>query len=703
MPVASQPPDSLVADLLERIATARDVVEAVSFVLDRVAEEAGYERAILVLRDGDGARAVGWGVDDPLIRQVLEDREGELLDLLPSHEGGSRLLDAPPVFVAMGFEASVLLPIEHHDGRILGGVFGDRGELGARAERASTLLRRIAPTLERFVELERLAGRQQKLAHQRDLLTGIVNSLSDPVILTDAHNNIVLANRRAEQLLSATSEDSEGRRRAVQINNLLFTSFLTQGVIGVRAAGSRELNLVDPSDGSDLLFEVISVEAPPTSGRDERGVVSILRDITDLKRAVAELEAEFNRSRVAEHRARRERDRLNAILENVSDPILVTDDQSNLILMNREAERLFVVQSRAEGDTPDRRRVRANDTKVTTLISDFLLQTDRRRVERVELVDPESGREFAAEAVSSKILNERGEPVAIVTIVHDLTQVVENQRLARELRDLNEDLEDRIIRATSELAERNTRLEWQSRELEKASRLKSEFLANMSHELRTPINALLGYTALMQERIYGDLTEKQHTALEKIRGASRHLLELINDILDLSKIEAGKMQVHLEDVRLQEIGVEVSQTVEPMVSSKGLRFVRDLEPELPAIRTDRTKIRQIVLNLLSNAIKFTHEGSITLRVAGSGSMVRITVQDTGIGISPDNLQSIFEEFRQVDGSHTREYGGTGLGLSITKKLIDLLGGRITVASAPGKGSSFNVELPVSGPPAADTT
>ena len=703
MAVASQPPDSLVADLLERIATARDVVEAASFVLDRVAEEAGYDRAILVLRDGDAARAVGWGVDDPLMRRVLEDREGELLDLLPSQDGRGRLVDAPALFAAMGFEASVLLPIELHDGRILGGVFGDTAELGARAERTSTLLRRIAPTLERFVELERLAGRQHKLAHQRDLLTGIVNSLSDPVILTDAHNNIVLANRRAEQLLSATSEDSEGRRRAVQINNLLFTSFLTQGVIGVRAAGSRELNLVDPTDGSDLLFEVISVEAPPTSGRDERGVVSILRDITDLKRAVAELEAEFNRSRVAEHRARRERDRLNAILENVSDPILVTDDQSNLILMNREAERLFVVQSRAEGETPDRRRVRANDTKVTTLISDFLLQTDRRRVERVELVDPESGREFAAEAVSSKILNERGEPVAIVTIVHDLTQVVENQRLARELRDLNEDLEDRIIRATSELAERNTRLEWQSRELEKASRLKSEFLANMSHELRTPINALLGYTALMQERIYGDLTEKQHTALEKIRGASRHLLELINDILDLSKIEAGKMQVHLEDVRLQEIGVEVSQTVEPMVSSKGLRFVRDLEPELPAIRTDRTKIRQIVLNLLSNAIKFTHEGSITLRVAGSGSMVRITVQDTGIGISPDNLQSIFEEFRQVDGSHTREYGGTGLGLSITKKLIDLLGGRITVASAPGKGSSFNVELPVSGPPAADTT
>ncbi|HUH12807.1 MAG TPA: ATP-binding protein [Longimicrobiales bacterium] len=701
MAVALQPADSLVADLLERIATARDVVEAASFVLDSVVEEAGYARAVLVLRDEDAARAIGWGVDDPLMGRVLADRDAELLDLLPSEDGPSRLLTEPAVFAAMDFEASVLIPILLPDGRILGAVFGDADELGPGAERSGVLLRRTAAALERAMELERLAGRQDKLGHQRDLLTGIVNSLADPVILTDAQNNILLANRRAEQLLSATSEDSEGRRRAVQINNLLFTSFLTQAVIGVGSAGSRELNLVDPSDGSDLLFEVISAEGPPTSGRDERGLVSILRDITDLKRAVSELESEFNRSRVAEHRARRERDRLNAILENVSDPILVTDDQSNLILMNREAERLFVVQSRTEGDTADRRRVRANDTKVTTLISDFLLQPDRRRVERVELVDPESGVDFSAEAVSSKILNERNEPVAIVTIVHDLTQVVENQRLARELRDLNEDLEDRIVRATRELAERNTRLEWQSRELEKASRLKSEFLANMSHELRTPINALLGYTALMQERIYGDLTEKQHTALDKIRGASRHLLDLINDILDLSKIEAGKMQVHLEEVRLQEIGVEVAQTLEPMVASKGLRFVRELEPDLPAILSDRTKIRQIVLNLLSNAIKFTHEGSVTLRVTGSGTKVRISVQDTGIGISPENLQSIFEEFRQVDGSHTREYGGTGLGLSITKKLIDLLGGRISVASARGSGSTFDVELPIGGPSAPD--
>jgi signal transduction histidine kinase len=280
-------------------------------------------------------------------------------------------------------------------------------------------------------------------------------------------------------------------------------------------------------------------------------------------------------------------------------------------------------------------------------------------------------------------------------VIHDLTQVVENERLARELKELNEQLEDRIRLATLELEERNRRLEWQSRELEKASRLKSEFLASMSHELRTPINAVLGYTSLMREEIYGELTDKQKNALNKINTASQHLLDLINDILDLSKIEAGKMPVYLEEVPLRQILGELAEAVDPLVREKQLEFHLEVDEGVPPLFTDRTKLKQILLNLLSNAVKFTSVGGVKLIGERVGeTRIRITVEDTGIGIKEEDLEKIFEDFRQVDQSPTREYGGTGLGLSITRKLISLLNGTIEVESMYGGGSRFSIDLPI---------
>jgi signal transduction histidine kinase len=234
--------------------------------------------------------------------------------------------------------------------------------------------------------------------------------------------------------------------------------------------------------------------------------------------------------------------------------------------------------------------------------------------------------------------------------------------------------------------------------LEKAYRLKSEFLANMSHELRTPINALIGYAALMLDRIYGDLTTKQEEGLHRIQVSSQHLLALINDILDLAKIEAGKMPVHLERVSLNDVVQEVAAQMEPMVKRKGLEFNVQLPGEPVSMETDRTKVKQIVLNLISNAVKFTARGSVSISTRANGKEVRIAVSDTGIGIRPQDLEVIFEEFRQVDQSRTREYGGTGLGLSITRKLIALLGGDIAVASQYGRGSTFTVILPINSQP-----
>jgi PAS domain S-box-containing protein len=400
------------------------------------------------------------------------------------------------------------------------------------------------------------------------------------------------------------------------------------------------------------------------------------------------------RAGAAEHEARQERDRLNVILENVSDPILVTDQHTNIVLMNPEADRLFVVDENS-GGRAERAQIQANDTRFTTVISNFLLRVEQRHVERMLISDPQTQRQFPAEIASSKILNARGEPSAIVSVVHDLTQAEENERLARELQELNDELEDRIRRATVELEERNRRLEWQSFELQKASRLKSEFLANMSHELRTPINVILGYTSLMRERIYGALTDRQDEALAKTYQTSQHLLELINDILDLSKIEAGKMPLHVERVFIPEIIAEISESVQPMLRVKKLEYETHVDQTLPAIRTDRTKVKQVLLNLLSNAIKFTPAGSVIVTAAPlhDANVIRLTVTDTGIGIKPEHLDAIFEDFRQLDQSHTREYGGTGLGLSITKKLLSLLGGAVSVESEYGAGTRFTIDLP----------
>jgi signal transduction histidine kinase len=344
--------------------------------------------------------------------------------------------------------------------------------------------------------------------------------------------------------------------------------------------------------------------------------------------------------------------------------------------------------------------VRGNDTKFTSFISEFALLDDDARRERMSLTHPRSATELPVEVVSGKVKNERNEPIAIVSVLHDLTKQVENERLYDALKQLNEELEARISAATADLADQNARLQWQSQEVERATRLKSEFLASMSHELRTPIYALIGYSALLLDGVLGELNPRQHDALTRGRAAAEHLLALINDILDLAKIEAGKMPLHLEDVVLREVLLEVAQQVEPLVRKKQLEFVNDVAPDCPVIHTDRTKVKQILLNLLSNAVKFTIHGGVTVEARCAPGGVRIDVIDSGIGIRQSDLQAIWEDFRQVDQSRTREFGGTGLGLSITRKLLERLGGSVAVQSTYGEGSRFSVYLPVTAPPAA---
>jgi len=217
----------------------------------------------------------------------------------------------------------------------------------------------------------------------------------------------------------------------------------------------------------------------------------------------------------------------------------------------------------------------------------------------------------------------------------------------------------------------------------------------MSHELRTPLNAVIGYSALLLDGITGQLSEGQRDYIARSRTAAQHLLSLINDILDLARIEAGKMPVYVERVALPDLIREVAQQVEPMVSAKDIVFSVNVSPDCPQIESDKTKVKQILLNLLSNAVKFTNRsGSVRLSASCESDSVLLEVTDSGVGIKPEEVDVIWEDFRQLDQSRTRSYGGTGLGLSITRRLTHQLGGRISVKSTFGDGTTFYVRLPI---------
>jgi len=233
-----------------------------------------------------------------------------------------------------------------------------------------------------------------------------------------------------------------------------------------------------------------------------------------------------------------------------------------------------------------------------------------------------------------------------------------------------------------------------SRQLEGASRHKSEFLANMSHELRTPLNAIIGFTRIVMRRSQEKLEPLQYDNLEKILASGQHLLALINSILDLSKIEAGRIEVHPGHVGLAPVLEQCVRTVEPLVKADTVRLVKEFDQALSEMYVDEEKLRQIIINLLSNAVKFTERGSIRLQARAANGSVAIAVADTGTGIPADKLSLIFEEFEQADASSTRVHGGTGLGLAIARRLARLMGGDIAVESTLGSGSTFTLTLPL---------
>jgi len=376
------------------------------------------------------------------------------------------------------------------------------------------------------------------------------------------------------------------------------------------------------------------------------------------------------------------------LLQAAPDGIVEVDGSGRIVLVNSRAERMFGYQQEellgkpVEILMPDRFRARHPAHRewycAHSVIRPMGSGLDLRAVRA-------DGTEFAVDINISPFEGETGG--SAVCVIRDVT----DRRLVEEqIKSLNLSLEQR----TRDLAVINTELEIRNRQVEKADRLKSNFLTTMSHELRTPLNAIVGFADLLAKHTAGPLTQKQERFVLHVKESSRHLLALVDDILDLSKIEAGCLDLKFETFALSVAADEVLSTLRPLAAAKEITLTTDLSVHL-ALHADRVRVKQVLYNLLSNAIKFTPANGRVRLVAGeTGSVIQISVMDTGIGIPPEEHEAIFEVFHRCQTPGQPICEGTGLGLSITRLLVEQHGGKIWVESEPDKGSRFHLTMPI---------
>lgn len=391
---------------------------------------------------------------------------------------------------------------------------------------------------------------------------------------------------------------------------------------------------------------------------------------------------------------------LENVLDNVADSIITTDNKGLIVEFNPGASRIFGY-SREEmvgrhietlWINPEQRRAILGHMERDGFISNYETKLQTK-----------DGRILDTIVTLSYITNDAGERLGTVGITKDITEKKRLQREVeernRELRELNEHLEEKVMERTRELRKANS-------ELERSNTIKSRFIATMSHELRTPLNSILGFSELLGEDRAGTLTDKQKRYVSNIYHSGSHLLQLINNILDLAKIESGKMELHPEHFFVPQAIDEVTSVIRPLFDKKHLAFGIAIDPEVAHITADRIKFKQVLYNLLSNAVKFTpergevvlHAGMVADPVSAADSApvadhLQISITDSGIGIRPEDQERIFSEFEQVDSSYARRFEGTGLGLALTRRLVELHGGQIFVESRENKGSTFTFILP----------
>jgi PAS domain S-box-containing protein len=395
-------------------------------------------------------------------------------------------------------------------------------------------------------------------------------------------------------------------------------------------------------------------------------ILSVGSDITEQKRT--------------EEALRRSEEQFRMIMENLADLVSVLDLEGRRVYNSPSYRQIIGEPSLIQGTSsfsqlhPDDRE-RVKKTFQETIRSGRPYRVECRMVDK-------NGQTRDLESQGSVIRDMQGHVTQVVVVSRDVT---ERKCAEAAIRELNAGLERRVSERTAELAVALERSE-------AADRLKSAFLATMSHELRTPLNSIIGFTGIILQGLAGPLNAEQRKQLEMVRNSARHLLALINDVLDISKIEAGQLVVISEPCDLRASIIKTVEIVKPLAEKKGLTLQLEIKDEVGVIQTDTRRLEQILLNLLNNAIKFTVHGTVLLTVSVSGGTIEISVKDTGIGIKPEDLGKLFQPFRQIDSGLARQHEGTGLGLAICRRLAGLLGGEIEAVSHWGQGSVFTLRL-----------
>jgi PAS domain S-box-containing protein len=694
------------ADVLDRprrpVPPRRDPREMLEPLLDDLMRTLGFERSVVLLYDEERAALAGtFGVgvadamarelvipltqiDDPIVAalrggvpQRIPDAASDMRIAAATREVLGRAKLGPIVAaplrstseraLAGGDGRALATPGWEHRGEWAGVVLlsrasgvtqGDVDALVPFARQAQEAL-----SLQRDVDL--LRDTSEAFAIEKEWLWWMVNGVGDAVLVTDSNNDIVMQNRRAELLFRAGDEDSAGKRRAVWMNNFLFTAALsTWNLQRLGATTGREVTLVDPIEGEELIYEVITT--PVTNYRvGMRGTVSVLKNVTDIRHIGEELARGRERLQTAEEEIRIERDRLDLVLRNVPNPIIVVDNDNHIMSMNPAAERLF---KPAAATARASNAALANDARFTSFLAGLRLDPAMSKRGEIGLTDPRTDDRLEMEVSATEIRDARGAVMAIVSVMQDIGRLRELER--RRLEQVLFDSEK--LAATGRLA------------------------ASIAHEINNPLEAVQNALYLLQKEFGEDSVKRPY--LDIAARETQRMSRILRQMLGFYR-----QQEAMGDTDLNALVEEAGGLVAKRLRERGVQIENQLDPGLPRIRASADQLKQVLLNLMLNAAdSMPKGGTITVATqAGAGAetevfgrdAVQIQVRDTGQGIPDELLAQIFEPFFS-----TKPEKGTGLGLWVSQGIVQSHGGTMRVRSRVGRGTTFMITLPVQGPP-----
>jgi len=672
-------------ELLELGAQPRgsEVPTAVGTLLEELVRALDCDQGLVALYDADRAALRG-SIGKNLPRDLAEaldvpiaDREDPLVTALRTgspQQVGNVATDprfqprTRDVLLDLGLEQLVVAPLYAGE-EAMGVVVLSRAAPFTDAELSALLplANRAGARLAVERDVDRLRGAGDADAIEKEWLWWMVNSVADPVVVSDEQNDIVMQNRRAELLFRASREDSAGRRHAVSMNNFLFTAALSTWKLqqGDSARG-RELTLVDPIEGTDLIFEVIA--QPATNYRlGQRGMVSVLKNVTDLRQVTEELSRNVQRLQSADLEIRTERDRLDLILRSVPNPIIVMGNDNEIITLNEAAQRVFGgAAGSAEGRSAE--IALRNNAKFTSFLAQLRLDPGQRKVGELALTHPGTEESLEMVVTATEIRDAVGAVAAVVTVMQDVGRLreLERRRLEQAL------FESEKLAATGRLA------------------------ASIAHEINNPLEAIQNSLFLLVNRVAAD--DPNYRFLEIAMKETQRMSRILRQMLGFYR-PAASMGPTDANALIEEADTLVAKRLK----DRRVTLLKELDPRLPQITASADQLKQVILNLLLNAAESMSDGGTVTVSTGTfhnastrflrADSIQIQIRDTGAGIDEEHMSHIFEPFFSTKGER-----GTGLGLWVSSGIVQAHGGTLQVRSRPGRGTTFTITLPIGGPP-----